>query len=100
MNTASLQIEGLLVALAALARGVANGEPDRQRALEAALAEAEQAVMGDSEQGRRLSASQLDAVAFPIRYLAAAVRPEAAGLTFAEVTMEVGRSKPSRPPSG
>jgi hypothetical protein len=99
LNTASLQIEGLLVALAAVARALADGDAARQRLLESALAEAEQAVMRDSGQNSRLSRSQMDAVAFPIRYLATAIRPEAQALSFAEVTMTVARAKP-HPPAG
>ena len=92
MNTANLQLEGLLVALVAInrrlvAKGVLSGQE-----LADALAEAEQSVAADT--GRNLSEANGKAILFPIRYLADALASTSSGedRTFREEASRIGRT--------
>ena len=95
MNTANLQLEGLLVAIAAVnqalvAKGVlATAEIDR------ALAVSEQTALGDERLTEDLSPSNRDAVLFPIRLLRLAnnVAGDRGVPPFAELARAVGESK-------
>ena len=95
MNTANLQLEGLLVAIAAVnqalvAKGVlATAEIDR------ALAISEQTALGDERLTEDLSPSNRDAVLFPIRLLRLAnnVAGDRGVPPFAELARAVGESK-------
>lgn len=95
MNTANLQLEGLLVAIAAVnqalvAKGVlATEEIDR------ALAISEQTALGDERLNEDLSPSNRDAVLFPIRLLRLAnnMAGDRAVPPFAELARAVGESK-------
>lgn len=69
MNTANLQIEGLLMAIAGLnqmlvAKGVVSTEE-----IDISLARSEQTVLGDDRVAEDLSPANRDAIAFPIRLL-------------------------------
>ncbi|WAC27155.1 hypothetical protein [Ancylobacter sp. SL191] len=88
MNTANLQMEGLLLAVAAVldllkAKGLAS-----QAELVDALAGAERGI-GTSPAG--LSDSNEEAIRFPIRFLRAALQREDAPLAFMALAGEVGR---------
>lgn len=95
MNTANLQLEGLLMALASLnqalvARGVlATEEIDR------ALAISEQTALGDDRITEDLSPANRDAVLFPIRLLRLAnnMAGDQAVPAFAELARRVGETK-------
>ena len=95
MNTANLQLEGLLVAIAAVnqalvAKGVlATAEIDR------ALAISEQTALGDERLTEDLSPSNRDAVLFPIRLLRLAnnMAGDRSVPPFAELARAVGESK-------
>ncbi len=95
MNTANLQLEGLLVAIAAVnqalvAKGVlATEEIDR------ALAVSEQTALGDERLTEDLSPSNRDAVLFPIRLLRLAnnMAGDRGVPPFAELARAVGESK-------
>ncbi|MBE0581445.1 hypothetical protein [Devosia sp.] len=95
MNTANLQLEGLLVAIAAVnqalvAKGVlATEEIDR------ALAISEQTALGDERLTEDLSPSNRDAVLFPIRLLRLAnnMAGDRGVPPFAELARAVGESK-------
>ena len=95
MNTANLQLEGLLMAIAAVnqalvAKGVlATEEIDR------ALAISEQTALGDERLTEDLSPSNRDAVLFPIRLLRLAnnMAGDLGVPPFAELARAVGESK-------
>lgn len=95
MNTANLQIEGLLMAVAGLnqmlvAKGIVSaGEIDKT------LARSEQTVLGDDRVVEDLSPANRDAIAFPIRLLRIANnRSEGTGSpSFAELARLVGETK-------
>jgi hypothetical protein len=90
MNTANLQMEGLLLAFAALV-----GELQRKGVLERAEIEA---ALGRAERGvsRRtgsISDANADAIRFPIRFLAEAVGVGHDAADFQSVAAAVGRRK-------
>lgn len=95
MNTANLQLEGLLVALASMnkllvAKGLVSAEE-----VTSALNAAEQTVLGDYRV-EALDPAQRDAIAFPIRLLRLA--NNGAGdhniQNFSELAKLVGQTKP------
>jgi hypothetical protein len=96
MNTANLQIEGLLVAVSALmealrARGALTGAE-----IDGALAEAEAAILDDRERPAELSHAHVEAICFPVRYLRLANRGAGEGAvpSFTDMAARVGREKP------
>lgn len=95
MNTANLQLEGLLMAIAGLnqmliAKGVVTIED-----VDKSLARAEQTVLGDDRVVEDLSPANRDAVAFPIRLLRLANNmSDGTGTpSFAELARRVGETK-------
>ncbi len=68
------------------------------RDIDDALADAEDAVTSDQSRVDDLSPAQLDAIAFPLRYLRLANKHGAEGSYpgFAELTAQVGREKPQQ----
>jgi len=95
LNTANLQLEGLLVALASMnkllvAKGLVSAEE-----VTSALNVAEQTVLGDYRV-EALDPAQRDAIAFPIRLLRLA--NNGAGdhniQNFSELAKLVGQTKP------
>jgi len=95
LNTANLQLEGLLVALASMnkllvAKGLVSAEE-----VTSALNGAEQTVLGDYRV-EALDPAQRDAIAFPIRLLRLA--NNGAGdhniQNFSELAKLVGQTKP------
>lgn len=95
MNTANLQIEGLLIAIAGLnqtliAKGVlTTAEIDKS------LARSEQTVLGDDRVVEDLSPANRDAIAFPIRLLRLAnnMGDEGGTPSFGELARKVGETK-------
>ncbi|MCD1645694.1 hypothetical protein [Aurantimonas coralicida] len=98
MNTANLQLEGLYAAFAAMMtaireRGLLDaGEIDR------ALAVAEEKIVNDPGRPTKLSAANVEAICFPLRYLRLANEASARGedLSFTQLAQNVGRMKPDR----
>lgn len=96
MNTANLQLEGLLVAIStvmrtAMQRGFVNAHQ-----IASILDAAEKEVTSDEKRRDEVTPAQLEAICFPIRYLRlAATRPDMP-LHFSDMAAEVGRSKPQR----
>lgn len=95
MNTANLQLEGLLMALAGLnqtlvAKGIVTVEE-----IDRSLARSEQTVLGDDRVVEDLSPANRDAIAFPIRLLRLAnnMSDRAGTPAFAELARMVGETK-------
>jgi len=95
MNTANLQLEGLLMAIVGLnqmlvAKGVVSTEE-----IDKSLALSEQTVLGDDRVAEDLSPANRDAIAFPIRLLRLAntKRDGASAHSFAELARMVGETK-------
>jgi hypothetical protein len=95
MNTANLQLEGLLLALSAVVGLLRRKGIVTDAELEAALGEAELAALTDEARPGGLSLANVEAVLFPIRYLRAAGKglPHEAVLPFSRVATRVGQSK-------
>ena len=92
MNTANLQLEGLLVAMASLhrqlvAKGVLTAEE-----IDHALAVCEATTTGDDRAAEELSPANRDAIAFPIRLLRIA-NEGTAPLEFGALARLVGKTK-------
>ena len=69
MNTANLQIEGLLMALAQINQALVDKGLLERDEVDMALAKAEQIALGDERVTENLSAANRDAIAFPVRLL-------------------------------
>jgi hypothetical protein len=96
MNTANLQLEGLIMAIAGvnqalIAKGVLSNEE-----LDRSLAIALQTILGDERMVEDLSPANRDAVAFPVRLLRLANNMAGDGdcPPFAELARMVGETKP------
>lgn len=90
MNTANLQLEGLLIALARVLATLERRGGLPEGAVDEALAEAEAAVRRDLS-ARNVSAAEAEAVRFPIAFLRAAARDGDGG--FQAVATAVGRAR-------
>lgn len=94
MNTANLQLEGLVVAIAGItwalvAKGVLTVDE-----VDTALATAEQRALGDDRLREDLSPPSRDAILFPIRLLRMANNSAGDGPpAFAELARAVGMTK-------
>lgn len=95
MNTANLQLEGLLIAIASINRAlVAKGVLSVEE-IDRSLAIAAQTALGDNRVVEDLSPANRDAVVFPIRLLRLAntmAGPDGVP-TFAELARKVGETK-------
>ena len=96
MNTANLQIEGLLMAVAAVNKALVAKGLLAPEELDRALAICEQTALGDDRLVEELSPANRDAVLFPIRLLRLANNMSGDdGLPpFAELARTVGETKP------
>ncbi len=90
MNTANLQLEGLMLALAAMNRALVRKGLLDSTEVEAALSEADNAVSRGPSQS--LSAANLDAVSFPIRFLRMANKTGDEGQSFSDLARAVGEA--------
>ncbi|GGF67829.1 hypothetical protein GCM10007301_29420 [Azorhizobium oxalatiphilum] len=93
MNTANLQLEGLLVATSSILellrrKGLLN-EQEILDALHAAEANLEDRLADSPE----LRSAHMDAVKFPIRFLLAATNAAPEQLSFSQITALVGEAK-------
>lgn len=95
MNTANLQLEGLLLALSAVVGVMRRNGMVEDGELEEALSEAEAVALHDKGRAGGVSAANVEAVLFPIRYLRAASKglPGDAVLPFSSIATRVGQSK-------
>lgn len=96
MNTANLQIEGLLIGIAALLRGLERKGMLSAAEIEDMLSEAERAVKGDRLRPQELSPANVEAVLFPLRFLRVANAQAVDGApmpAFAEIATKVGQAK-------
>ncbi|MEO8683542.1 MAG: hypothetical protein ABI414_01745 [Devosia sp.] len=95
MNTANLQLEGLLIAIASINNLlVARGVIDRVE-IGHAMDVAEQTVLGDYRM-EELDPAQRDAIAFPIRVLCLANNgaSDMEAMPFSVLAKMVGQTKP------
>jgi len=95
MNTANLQLEGLLVAFSAVLKELRQKGLLSSEDIDAALEAAEQTAAADRQRPDGLSAANVDAVLFPIRFLRAANACEdgQAIPAFSEMASTVGQTK-------
>jgi hypothetical protein len=98
MNTANLQLQGVLLAMYALLdfmkkKGVLN-----RQEIEQALETAESNALGDATRVANLSDANLEAVLFPIRFLRCANTAATTPESFTTIAQLVGETKPERLP--
>src|SRR5262245_11268016 len=95
MHVANLQLEGLLMAVASINNVLVRKGVVSIAEIDEALAKAESGLMADEHVAGDMSASNRDAVCFPIRFLRLANlgQSEDAVQSFAELAREVGRLK-------
>lgn len=92
MNTANLQIEGLLMAVAAINRSLVDKGLLSRAEIERLLAICEANTIGEDRAIEELSPANRDATVFPIRLLRAA-NAEGAPATFSALAKAVGQNK-------
>ena len=99
MNTANLQLEGLYVAVTALAEALREKGLLSAAEIDRSLERAETVAWRAAEE-KDVSAANIEAIIFPVRYLRVAVDASARGqhLPFHEVARIVGETKEPRPP--
>lgn len=90
MNTANLQMEGILLVLAALCDELRSKDLLSNEDLTELLARAEQ---GASGRERRLSGANIEAVRFPIRFLRCALEQDHEGVDYDRIAAAVGRAR-------
>lgn len=93
MNTANLQLEGILMTLSALMKMLRDKGLVSEGDIEAALREAEQSTHCGRGRTGDISPSNAEAILFPIRFLQVALSQDAAGpQTFSKIAAAVGGS--------
>ncbi len=91
MNTANLQMEGVLLALAALCRALREKDVLNEEEFARILTEAENGTSGRSS---RLSEANLEAIRFPIRFLRRALAQDASGgIDYDLIAAGVGKER-------
>jgi hypothetical protein len=95
MNTANLQLQGLLAVCSALLRAIEQKGVLSREQIEAALHRAEADAAESAQQHDGLSDAHVDAVRFPARYLRMALSDAAGARSYARVATAVGRTKDS-----
>ncbi len=95
MHVANLQLEGLLMAVASINNVLVRKGVLSIAEIDDALAKAEEGLMADEHVAGDMTASNRDAVCFPIRFLRLANlgQSEDSIQSFAELAREVGRLK-------
>ena len=94
MNTANLQMEGVLMAMAAMCRLLRQKGLADAGEIDAALAEAEAALAEDDLRPEQLSHANVEAALFPLRFLREANRSEApVAAAYTEIATSVGRTR-------
>lgn len=96
MNTANLQIEGLLLAASRVLEAMRRKGLLTQQEIEDALKEADAAAARDAAQ-RNISPAQAEGVRFPIRFLLAATRLDETRVpSFSEIATLIGENRDRR----
>lgn len=95
MNVANLQIEGLLMAIAAINNALVHKGLLSMDEIELALARTESSLTGDERFYEDMSPANRDAVCFPVRLLRLAnmSQGEVGVMSFSELTRAVGETK-------
>jgi len=98
MNTANLQLEGVLMAMAALCRLMREKGIADDLEIDSALREAEEMLATDGLRPEQLSAANVEAMKFPLRFLREANRcVEGDGFAYTKIATAVGRTRRSVP---
>lgn len=93
MNTANLQLEGILLVLASLLEAMRRRGLLSEQEIDAILDEAEASAARDIAKG--LSGANLDAIRFPMRFLKAARQiGDGDDISFSGLAAAVGETKP------
>jgi hypothetical protein len=95
MNTANLQMEGVLMAIAAICRMLRQKGIADAAEIDAALAEAEMTLANDGGRPEQISHANVEAALFPLRFLREANRrdvPHGSG-AYSEIATLVGRTR-------
>ena len=95
MNTANLQLEGVLMAVASLCRLMREKGVADAAEIDAALAEAEAALANDRLRPEQLSHANVEAALFPLRFLREANRRKVPDDRpgYTEIATTVGRDR-------
>ncbi|WP_028033132.1 hypothetical protein [Chelativorans sp. J32] len=96
MNTANLQMEGVLMAMATLCRLLRQKGVADAAEIENALAEAERTLASDERRPEQISRANIEAALFPIRFLREANRQDAAPgaeRAYTDIATAVGRTQ-------
>lgn len=95
MNTANLQLEGLLMAIAGLNQMLVTKGVVTVEEIDKCLARSEQTVLGEDRVVEDLSPANRDAIAFPVRLLRLAnnMSDSAGTPSFGELARMVGETK-------
>ncbi|WEX10216.1 hypothetical protein [Chelativorans sp. AA-79] len=95
MNTANLQMEGVLMAMATLCHLLRRKGVADMAEIEAALAEAEKVLAEDSRRPEQLSHANVEAALFPIRFLREANKRDLPGTSkaYTDIATMVGRGR-------
>jgi hypothetical protein len=91
MNTANLQIEGLMIAFACILRTLRDKGVLSDEELLTMFVDAETSAGDDRAGGGRLRPANADAVLFPLRFLREAVRSDAPQIVYSEIVAAIGR---------
>jgi hypothetical protein len=91
MNTANLQLEGLLAAMAALTTTLREKGVLTHDEIDQCLTKAEEATATDRP--HEISQSNIEAIRFPFRYLRAATKAGNPPPSFASIAAQVGMTK-------
>ncbi len=96
MNTANLQLEGLLLAVSSVLETMRRKGLLTEQEIVESLGDAEACTKSRIGGMPDLSAANLDAIQFPIRFLRAAMSVTSHGASFMELTTMVAETKPER----
>ena len=99
MNTANLQLEGVYAALTALMTALRDKGLLSQAEIDQALAKAESGLASDARRPAEVSAANVEAICFPLRYLRMAnqAAAEEPAPSFSVLAARVGQSKVRAP---
>jgi hypothetical protein len=93
MNTANLQLQGVLAVLSSLLQALERKGGLTRGEIDAALARAETDAAEGARHHEGLTDAHIDAVRFPARYLRQALIGAAGSQSFADVANAVGQRK-------
>ena len=99
MNTANLQLEGMLLALSALCRALREKGVMNDAEIADALGTAEAAARARGG-ASALRGANVEAIHFPIRFLRLALKEGPCALDFSSIAAEVGTTKVGAAKSG